>query len=326
VVAGRVSIIVASYNHARFLVKRLEGLQAQTYPDIEILVVDDRSTDDSLAVLRPFEGQAGLRVIARQENGGWVVTFNQGLAESTGEYLLFANCDDDCDPRLVERLVDALRQHPSAGIAFSRSLLIDADGRPLGTDFDQRQAAFRARCAGDTLIAGREMSRFLLHSCTIPNTGAALIRRACFETVGLFTEQYKVIGDWDFFFRVAARYDVAYVAEPLNWFRQHEGTIRSTSKARLICGEFLRLLLTQLHMVDLTWRERMTFRRRSMSLWALHLISPQMTGYRDLGYHWGIVRSLDPASLWFLGPCLVARAGQVLGKLVVGRRRLPGVS
>ncbi len=325
-VAGRVSIVVASYNHARFLVKRLEGLRAQTYRDIEILVVDDRSTDDSLEVLRQFEGQNGLSVIARPENGGWVVTFNQGMAASTGEYLLFANCDDDCDPRLVERLVGALRQHPSAGIAFSRSLLIDAAGHPLGTDFDQRPAAFRERCVGDTLITGHEMSRFLLHSCTIPNTGAALIRRECFATVGVFTEQYRVIGDWDFFFRVADRYDVAYVAEPLNWFRQHEGTIRNTTKTRVMLGEFMRLLLTQVHKLPLTRMERLRARARVMNLWATHVIAPTMTGYRDIPYHASLVVQQDPKALWLLGPSVVHRVAQIVAKMVFGRRRLPGVA
>jgi glycosyltransferase involved in cell wall biosynthesis len=326
VLAGRVSIVVASYNHARFLAKRLDGLQAQTYDDIEILVIDDRSTDNSLDVLRPFASQPGVSVMSRPKNGGWVVTFNQGLEASTGEFLLFANCDDDCDPRLLARLVSAMHAHPTAGIAFCRSLLIDAEGKALGTDFDLRQASFRARCATDTLITGAEMSRFLLHSCTIPNTGAALIRRECFDIVGQFTEDYKVIGDWDFFFRVAARYDVAYVAEPLNWFRQHVGTIRNTSKAGLICGEYLRLLLAQLHQVDLSWTERAMFRFRSMALWTGHLISPGMSGYRDAANHWRIVRALDPAALWFLGPALMHRVGQVLGKLVAGRRRLPGIS
>ncbi len=71
------------------------------------------------------------------------------------------------------------------------SLMLKASAS--GEDFAFRQPAFRARCAVDTLISGSEMSRFLLHSCTIPNTGAALIRRECFDTLGPFTRDYQLL-------------------------------------------------------------------------------------------------------------------------------------
>jgi GT2 family glycosyltransferase len=227
---GLVSLVVASYNHAEFLVRRMDSLVGQTYPDIEILVIDDCSPDNSVEILRRYESYPKVRLILREQNGGWVTVSNQGADLSAGEFVLFANCDDDCDPRMVERLVDALQRHPSAGIAFCRSLMIDEDDRVLGDDYMIRESAFRTRCEKDTLLAGAEASRFLLHSCVIPNLSAALFRRECFSTVGYLSAEYRVCCDWDLFFRVAAGYDIAYVAEPLNRFRQHGETIRSVTK------------------------------------------------------------------------------------------------
>lgn len=325
-VPGRVSVVVASYNHARHLQKRLESLLGQTYRDLEIVAIDDQSTDDSFEVLQQFADRPNVLVIRRPVNGGWVATFNEGMSASSGEFVLFANCDDECDPTQVSRLVDAMDAHPTAGIAFCRSLLIDAEGRALGEDFDYREPAFQKRCAADTLISGREMCRFLLHACIIPNTGAALIRRECFDTLGPFGNDYRVIGDWEFFFRVASKYDVAYVAAPLNHFRQHEGTIRNTTKARLICAEYLRLLLTRLRNLDLSWWERSKYRSRAMTLWAIHLISPTAKGYRDFRHHLALVFKTDPAALLLFPYAVGRRCCEVVGKLVVGRRRLPGVA
>jgi glycosyltransferase involved in cell wall biosynthesis len=263
VTPGLVSVIVASFNHAEFLAKRMESLLDQTYPAIEILVIDDCSSDGSVDVLRKYESDPRVKLVVRERNGGWVAAFNQGIGMASGEFLIFANCDDDCEARMIERLVAALHANPSAGLAFCRSLVVDEQDRVIGNDFVSRERAFRARCATDAFVSGEEMTRFLLDSCVIPNMSAALIRQECFVSLGPFTSAYRVCGDWDLFFRIAACYDVAYVAEPLNKFRQHKSTIRITTKDRVIYEEYLRLLLSQIRLLDLTFVERCRFERTS---------------------------------------------------------------
>lgn len=240
---------------------------------------------------------------------------NQGVEMSSGEFVIFANCDDDCDPRMIERLVNAMKANPTAGIAFCRSLLVDEHDQLLGDDFAIRESSFRARCANDTLVTGAEMSRFLLHSCVIPNLSAALIRRECFTSVGNLSSSYRVCCDWDLFFRIVARYDVAYIAEPLNRFRQHKATIRSATKERVIYEEYFRLLLGQIRLLDLTLIERARFRMHVMFLWAIHLLSPSWSGLFNFPYHLGRVFRLDPLALLFLGPSLALRVVKALGKI-----------
>lgn len=313
-VRGRVSVVVASYNHAEYLPRRMESLLALTYPDLEFLVVDDRSTDGSVEVLQRYASDPRVRVIVREKNCGWIATYDFGRRLCSGEFVMFANCDDDCDPRLVERLVDALRATPSAGLAFSRSVFIDEAGRTIGDDFSTRDAAFRARCASDTAVTGAEMSRFLLHSCVIPNLSAALMRRACFDVAGPMTTAFPTCSDWEFFFRLARHYDFGYVAEPLNFFRQHDTTIRSTTKLGATLSEYLRLLLGEIASLDLTWRERAGARFRAMSLWACHVIAPGLQGLRDIPRHVAVVAGHDPLALVFLPFAVVHRVGQVLQK------------
>lgn len=302
---GLVSVVVASYNHAEFLPQRMESLLGQTYPGLEILVIDDCSSDNSVEVLRAYGFDPRVRLVVREQNGGWVTVSNQGVDMVSGEYVIFANCDDACAPDMIERLVRALRQYPSAGIAFCRSLLVDAHDQVLGDDFTIREASFRVRCRTDTLLGGAEMSRFLLHSCVIPNLSAALIRRECFSAVGTLSQEYRANSDWDLFFRIAARYDIAYVAAPLNRFRQHQATIRSITKGRVTYEEFFRLLLGQIRLLNLSFRERCRCRMRVMSLWGHHFVTQPMIALRNFPYHLTRILKLDPVAILFLAPAVV---------------------
>lgn len=320
-IQGRVSAVVASYNHAAFLPRRMDSLMTQTYSNLEILVVDDCSTDDSVDVLRRYESQLNVTVVARERNGGWISTSNEGLNRSSGEFVIFANCDDDCDPRMIERLVQEMARHPTAGIAFCRSLFIDEEDRVIGDDFATRERAFRVRCSSDTLLTGAEMERFLLHSCVIPNLSAALIRRECLSTLGAFTAAYRVCNDWDLFFRIAAKYDVAYVAEALNRFRQHPTTIRITTKSGITIAEYLRLLLGRIRTLDLSWTERVRYRTRVMYLWSGHVMAPSWVGIANIPWHLGIVLRHDPAALLLLAPSALQRVVDVMRKALCGRTR-----
>lgn len=318
-IPGLVSIVVASYNHARFLDRRMESLLAQTYKDVEILVIDDRSPDHSVEVLQKYATHPKVRLILRQENGGWVAVSNQGIELAKGEFVIFANCDDACEPEMVERLHASLAATPSAGVAFCRSVLIDERGRELGDDYSIRESAFRYRCQSDTVLRGVEMLRFLMDSCVIPNLSAALIRRECFDAVGLLSAEYRVCCDWDLFLRIFSRYDACYISAPLNHFRQHETTIRSRTNARTLYDEYLRLLLPHVRRLQAGPIGRFRARRQIMSLWALHLVAPSPDGFRDFFHHLNIVRRLDPAALLSLPAALMRRVVEVAGKVVNGR-------
>lgn len=311
---NQVSIIVASYNHAKFLPQRMDSLISQTYKNIDILVIDDKSPDNSADILKRYENHQQVRLVLREENGGWVTVSNQGVDMSFGDYVLFANCDDDCDSRMVERLVAALTRHPSAGIAFCRSSLIDENDELLGDDFSIREDKFRQRCSQDVLLSGKEVSRFLLNSCVIPNLSAALFRRECFEQVGKLSSAYRVCCDWDLFFRVAHSFDIAYVSEPLNRFRQHKKTIRSITKEKVVYEEYFRLLLGEVRRLDLSLKERARFRLHVMYLWTVHLFSPSLNGILNLPYHFSCVFKYDVLAFIYFIPACFIRIAEILNK------------
>lgn len=320
IVSGLVSVVVASYNHVEYLAQRMESLVAQTYHNLEILVIDDCSLDNSVEVLQTYATNPRVKLLIRQKNGGWVTVSNQGVESTVGEYVLFANCDDDCDVRMIERLVLAMQQNPTAGVVFCRSLMIDEQGQVTGDDFSIREPAFRERCAADTLIDREEMRRFLLHSCVIPNLSAALIRRACFDQIGLLSHEYRACSDWDIFFRIADRFDFYYVAEPLNRFRQHQTTIRSATKGRVTYDEFFRLLLGQVRSGHLTAGEKAKYRLHVMYLWAIDLLRPSTSGLVNFAHHFANVARLDPVALLLLPVALCKRVIELPLKAVAKLR------
>lgn len=314
--SGLVSIVVASYNHAEYLEQRMDSLINQTYQNIEILVIDDCSTDNSVAVLRSYESHPKVRLIIREKNGGWVAVSNQGVEISSGEFIIFANCDDACKPQLIERLVKVMYENPSAGISFCRSLMIDEDGNLLGDDYEVREKSFKMRCSNDVLLKQKEVNRFLLHSCVIPNLSAALFRRESYKTAGGLTSAYRVCSDWALFFKVVENYDVAYVAQPLNEFRQHKTTIRSSTKERILYEEIIGLLLTEITLLDLTFKEHIKYRLDVMYLWSSHILRPSFSGILSFTYLLKVVLRFDAIAIVYFPLAFMLRSIHLPFKIV----------
>ncbi len=313
---GLVTVIVSSYNHSQFLEKRIDSLLNQSYLNFEIIVIDDCSTENNLEILERYQVTPNFQLIKRKSNGGVFTVNNQGLEIGSGEYFIFANCDDSCDSLMIESLVKALESNNKAGLAFCRSLMIDEFDAIIGDDYFVREQAFKAHCITDAHINGNLMHKFLMHSCVIPNMSAALIRRSCMDVVGLFRTNFIACGDWDLFFRIAKNYDFAYVAKPLNFFRQHDKTIRNTSKGRVTYDEFFSILLPKINNSDFSLFERISFRFHVMYLWSIEMVRPSFQGWKNFAHHAKLVVSLDPLAISLLPFAMILRTIVVPFKLI----------
>lgn len=124
-----VTALVPTYNGAEFIMRTLDSLAAQTWPRLEILIGDDCSTDDTLEVVRRFaEERDDTRILERDANLGWLRNSNDLMANARGELMFFAFHDDVVAPTYVEKLVEALRRHPQAVLAFSDMHVHELDG------------------------------------------------------------------------------------------------------------------------------------------------------------------------------------------------------
>ncbi|MHB9027012.1 MAG: glycosyltransferase [Armatimonadota bacterium] len=123
------TVIVPNYNDGRYLEGKVASLLAQRYAPLEILLIDDGSTDDSLAILERLAGQhPGVRVLHNARNQGTILTVKRGLEESTGAYVLFSSANDVIAPGLLEQTMALMNAYPRAGISFTDYAIQRQDG------------------------------------------------------------------------------------------------------------------------------------------------------------------------------------------------------
>jgi glycosyltransferase involved in cell wall biosynthesis len=228
----RVSIVVPNYNYGRFLAQRMRSLVEQSFRDVEILYLDDCSTDDSEAVIAPFLDDPRVRAVRNAENSGNAFKqFNKGARLAQGEYLWVAQADDYAELDFLETLVPLMDANPSVGLAYSQSLAVDDDGQVLHSMSRRTDELDRDRWQHDHVNDGRDEIRdYLLLKNTIPNASAVLFRRDALESAGFADESLRLAPDHLTYVNLLLLSDVAYVARPLNYFRHHTSTIRKQSR------------------------------------------------------------------------------------------------
>jgi hypothetical protein len=134
--------------------------------------------------------------------------------------------------------------------------------------------------------------------------------------VGLFSNGYKACSDWDLFFRIAKNYDFAYVAKPLNFFRQHAKTIRSETKGRITYDEFFSVLLPKISNSNYSLFDKISFRFHVMYLWSIELVRPSLQGWKNFAHHAKLAVLLDPLAIFLLPFAMIVRVMEIPFKLI----------
>ncbi|HQU91579.1 MAG TPA: glycosyltransferase family A protein [Pyrinomonadaceae bacterium] len=203
-----VSVVIPTYNYGRFIGEAVESVLAQTLLPVEVIVVDDGSTDETEGVVGSF-AERGVRYV-RQENAGVCAARNRGVAESSGELIAFLDADDIWEPTKLERQVAKFVEDPEVGLVHCGMREFDSQTSEtitLHLDGGEDGVAENLLLWDGPVVVG-------------PG-GTIVVRRKAFEDVGGFDPRMKVGEDWDFCYRVARKYKVGFVAEPLVNYRSH---------------------------------------------------------------------------------------------------------
>ncbi|MDE2208621.1 MAG: glycoside hydrolase family 99-like domain-containing protein [Betaproteobacteria bacterium] len=222
--APDVSVVMPVYNHAKYIARTLASIGAQTGVSIELIAIDDGSSDDSADIVSGFAARATFPVtLIRQENRGAHVALNRGMALARAPTIALANSDDVFAPTRLNELVDALEESGTS-LAFSATEFIDDDDRPIG--IDPYVTTLRAQIAR----LEREALLYVLMRVNVAvSTGNFVFRRALVESIGGFAA-LRICHDWDFL--LAATYETAvkFVARPLYRYRLHGGNTVTSGK------------------------------------------------------------------------------------------------
>jgi glycosyltransferase involved in cell wall biosynthesis len=204
-----ISVVIPSYNAARWLAASLESIFAQTMPPGEVVVVDDGSTDDTPAVLAAY----GDRVrVVRGTHGGLAAARNLGLAVARGDWIAFHDADDIALPDRLARLLAHAEQVPGADAVF-------ADGKQMESG---RRIVPRALAAG---AIGRRLTAADLFDGFPAYYQSALVARGALAGAGPFDPGYRIHPDHDHAFRLFARAHVSYVDAVVFRYRRHASNI-----------------------------------------------------------------------------------------------------
>jgi glycosyltransferase involved in cell wall biosynthesis len=249
-----VSVVVPSYNYAGFMEQRLASIFAQTYPVREVIVLDDASTDDSVAVARRAaeEWKRDIALHVNTRNSGSVFRQWRRAAEcASGDYVWIAEADDAADPALLAQLVRLLRDGPDVDLAFCDSRAVDCDGAPLWPSYREYYAQSGAvGLAESGVFAAREFARlFLSERNLILNVSAVIWKRdallAALERCGADLNSLKAAGDWRLYLELMAESEgsVAWLAAPLNIHRRHDASVTHSLGAAAHVSEVARMHL-----------------------------------------------------------------------------------
>lgn len=258
----RVSVIIPVFNGARFLEQAVTSVFAQTWQNLELIVINDGSTDESREILEKYKGRA---IIVDQPNRGVGIARNRGILQASGEFIAFLDQDDWWLPEKLGRQLEHLRDH-DAGLVHTRTLCFDEENQAFceGLDPEANPALYQGWCFQQLLLGN-----------AICNS-SVLVRRELFAQVGLCDPRIlgNSVQDYDLWLRFARVTPFAFVDIPLTVFRLHPE--QGTNNRRLMLREQIKVLSWRLPL--LRGQEKKVLKRRLSHLAGL-------LGKFDLDFH-----------------------------------------
>jgi glycosyltransferase involved in cell wall biosynthesis len=247
---SKVSVVVPNYNYARYLPERLSSILEQTYPIYELIVLDDASPDDSLAVIRDVLGAANreARVVVNTANSGSVFRqWEKGACMARGDLVWIAEADDSCTPEFLARAL--AEWTPATVLGFTDSRQVDGEGRLLGTSYgfyydDLPDNPLTETCS----MGGVEfIRRALAIKNVILNVSAVVFRRSALvevlEEARETLRTYRMAGDWCLYLELLASpgREVRFIASAENVHRRHATSVTHALQAQAHLDEIERM-------------------------------------------------------------------------------------
>ncbi len=293
-----VSVVIPTYNSAQYIGETLESVLSQDYPRLEVIVVDDGSTDNTTEVVQTFVLK-GVTYLYQANSGGPSGPRNRGIQEARGRYIALIDSDDIMLPGKIERAVALLSQEPHLGLVFTNFVKFDeVQGQYPGAFLDtyeyfrnipkkqvgESQYVMRADSAYDGLISENYIG-----------TSSVVMPKEVFSQIGMFDESLSGPEDFDLWLRVTSVYDIGFIDMIGHRYRIRADSIMARGDLKLV-PQLMRIMRKQLGESPPDALRKKFRKRLARQLWALgycHQTSEEMTLARM--YY---VRSLSEAHYW----------------------------
>lgn len=221
------SVVIPSYNHGRFIGEAVESVLGSPFAELELVIVDDGSTDDTLERLEPYRADRRVRIVT-QPNRGAHAALNRGLELAHGEIVFILNSDDAYDRDRIPKIVGVFEQKPDTAIAASWLQVIDAEGATLGVKRGAANMPPWPPPTGGPMLSELGVPELaLLETNFISTTSNVALRRTLIDRQRLRFRPLRYTHDWDLILSACGHGRCEVVAEPLVRYRIHgDNTIR----------------------------------------------------------------------------------------------------
>ena len=203
-----VSICIPTFNGGNFIRETLEAIKAQTYKNIEVVVTDDCSKDDTAAICKEYDF---VRFYANEERYGLVGNWNNSISKAKGDYIKLMGQDDILAPRSIELQVKALEAHPEATLCIGTTNVINQESKVIMT---------RKLSGKDFCMNGKKFAlKSLWHRNIYCEPANALYTRKAYEQAGEYNKEFIYVPDWDYVIELSLLGDICYIADTVMSFR-----------------------------------------------------------------------------------------------------------
>ena len=260
-----VSVIIPNYNHAPFLRERISSVLGQEMDDMEVIILDDSSTDNSRDIIDSYRSHPKVSHIVCNDNnsGSTFAQWKRGLSVARGRYVWIAESDDSADSSFLSSLVPLMEARPEAVVAYCGSHIIDARGEVIpGADWDRMG---RNAPAVEVMDSHTMIRRNLLMNNGIYNASMALFRREAAPEIDGRLTAMRFCGDWWFWSELAQRGCAIRLRERHNRFRQHDMKVSpAASKEGLTYSEGFCVINGMADFLDLSPLQRKVLAGRTL--------------------------------------------------------------
>lgn len=236
-----VSVIVPNYNYSRYLRQRIDSILHQTYQDFELILLDDKSTDDSVSVLNTYSENPHVShiVVNEKNSGGVFFQWERGIKLAKGDYIWIAEADDWAEPTFLEKCVAELDKDETKVLCQTGSQMIDSDGKKIKMSWDR----FDSYDGKILSFKGSTFTRkFLRYNNLLYNASGIVFRKSAVDEFPQDVKCFKASGDWLFWILLAQKGSVSIIKERLNFFRRHAGSASATINVREAISLFKTLI------------------------------------------------------------------------------------
>ncbi len=215
----KITVGILAYNYGRFLDCCLDSVMHQTRPPDEIVLIDDCSTDNTYSLVKQYQKKIPIRYFRHKKNLGQVTTYNHALAEAKGDYIFLLSADDYLAPEILAKEAAVLDAYPQVGLVYSQSY----------TKKNGKSMLIVAKPAGSKSYIGRknDFARLLIQGDFLP-VNTILVRNKVYRQIGLYDPKVIYRTDTEMKIRIAKHYPLAYLAEPLAYYRIHQNNMHLT--------------------------------------------------------------------------------------------------